>query len=313
MKKDFVEYWDQVIRIWLEKDSNYYGESVSEKKPYKYLYNKAINIEKDQLPWFKNHIISNYLHPIHMPEPYWGNPGNCSIVIVNFNPAGGGDMNPHTYLGCLNCQKCNSNDDINTIINYVKKNDYSSLALSFPIWDDVLPKPMQWLESYSGRSWWLKKKQWVNHLIEGKSEKKPFVMELCGWHSLNWPKIEEVISKDKDLVDTIIKHSITPMINAIKNSDMKLGVCIGKQFNDLLPQLIKNSTIKIKFEIVLNCIGKVMINNKNNKMQERTRYYNVYKVDGVYLLNTWVVGSNIHPSAEFANIENLLLKILKIK
>ncbi|MBR1801277.1 MAG: hypothetical protein IJ767_07305 [Bacteroidaceae bacterium] len=74
----FLNYWDDVIRRWFDE---HIGEGEQT-----FLDKKLLN-----------------LNCMHMPEPYWGNPHNCSIVIANYNPGGGADRNRHTYRECAWC------------------------------------------------------------------------------------------------------------------------------------------------------------------------------------------------------------------
>jgi hypothetical protein len=155
--KEFIEYWDKVIDFWMDKEvKGSKGERRDVKRPLEkqkesYYKDDNINvqIEEDQLCWFKEdkkNPLNKLLCPIHMPEPYWGDPGSCSIVVVDYNPAGGKDMNPHTYRG-------NGKYPENTIIDYVNKESYSKLAKDFPILkakEDLEKDCRWWLRSYGG-------------------------------------------------------------------------------------------------------------------------------------------------------------------
>lgn len=347
----FCNYWDNVIKDWLSSpgvnaiDARRYKDLITVSgivkecyyKDYNYL---SVNIEKEQKIIFNSKGLGNKLYPAHMPEPYHGDPTQCSIVIVNYNPAGGTDMNPHTYRG--NNQLFPSN----TIIDYVAKNSYSAFAKSFPIWQDTLPKGMEWLCSYAGRRWWLEKKDWVNHLVNAKLQMTqngaqvednadknrnkpkppfPFVIELCGWHSPNWGDVSGAISKNQQPQNVIKTHFVDPLLAAIESSTSKLAVCIGAQFKPaLFTALCNNNFTDITRNIwkKLNSACKTYSEYPSKKIkdsigvtqQNRTRYYRVYDVQTGnvhhYILNTFAPGGNHHPANHFWKFEEELLKVI---
>ena len=223
---DFVKYWDQVVANWFEGHAN-----------------------GDEPLWFKEAMTLNFLH---MPEPYWGNPEDCSIVIANYNPGGGADRSRHTYLPCAGCS--------DSFINEVKKSSYSEVALSFPIIDDPknLLKGSCWWKEYGGRQWWLEKLGWIKEayrLLTGtEMEKKPFVMEFCAWHCPSWTAHKSMVDlyyankrtgATTPLAKTIDEYFIEPLTEAIKESDCKYGICVGSQFKDLFDGMAKR-TIHVK-------------------------------------------------------------------
>lgn len=218
---DFIDYWDHVVANWFEGHA--YG---------------------DEPLWFKEAKTLNFLH---MPEPYWGNPEDCSIVIANYNPGGGADRSRHTYLPCAGCS--------DSFINEVKKSSYSEVALSFPIIKDPknLLKGFYWWKEYGGRKWWLDKLDWIkdayNLLTGTEMEKKPFVMEFCAWHCPSWTANKSMVDLYYDkktgattpLAKTIDEYFIEPLTEAIKKSDCKYGICVGSQFKDLFDEMVKRT------------------------------------------------------------------------
>ena len=92
LQKDFIEYWDEVVRQWLINDADCSFTGVAEDQCQ---IIQAINgtIGKN----------ANYtLNTKHMPEPYWGDPLKCSIVLLDYNPAGGPESNRHTTIDYKN-------------------------------------------------------------------------------------------------------------------------------------------------------------------------------------------------------------------
>lgn len=257
LESDFIEYWDDVIRIWLNQipitcKSTYQPISVNRKNRIGeniYKDSFSVAIEDEQMSFFQHHQLRDLLCPAHMPEPYWGDPNEnkCSLVVVDYNPGGGEDMSPHTYKSTIG----NNQYPPNTMIKYVNEYSYSKLAKDFPIWKKDLPADKSWLSSYGGRDkFWLKKKKWVQHLVDCCVEEvkvedcPPFAIELCGWHSPNWPDNTGAFTdKDNtDLQETVAKRFALPLLKAIENSKSHLAICIGAQFKPsilraFLPQL----------------------------------------------------------------------------
>ncbi len=334
--EEFIKYWDKVVKLWLKAPEKGEGYTVIDaRRPLEgecyYKEEFEVNMEKEQMAFFKNENLSKLLCPAHLPEPYWGDPdeGKCSIVVVDYNPAGGKDMSPHTYKGTITID--GSNFPPNTIIDYVKNNSYSELAKGFPIWKENLPKGLEWLCSYGGRKWWLNKKKWIQHLVGEEIDVPPFAIELCGWHSPNWPDNTKDF-KDDDIKDTIKNRFALPLLKVIDNSKSKLAICIGAQFKpSILREFIPN------LEDITGCIYKkwednIKIDypaNPTDKKKEdmsisvivdtgkkkTTRYYRVYNVkDGDnnhIILNTFAPGSNHHPAEAFWKFENELIQAIK--
>ena len=275
LKKHFIDYWNNVIDLWLKGgDDGIPEDALRGKEECYYKDGKDaplnVRIEKEQSYWYKEESLRKLLCPIHMPEPYWGDPENCSIVIVNYNPAGGTDMNPHTYRGE------GKPYPKNTMIEYVNRKRYSSLAKDFPILKakEILEKDERWwLRSYGGREWWRGKIAWMRHLIidspdttiieeewpavDKKKDKyewpthvlRPFSIELCGWHSTGWPDNTKELLCDK-LKESVQERFVKPLLNAIENSTSQMAICIGAQFRTL-EEFVESNIIDITSKLKL--------------------------------------------------------------
>lgn len=343
LQTDFIEYWDNVIRIWMKGIGGFPQDALRGKDEYYYKDGKnalKVCVEEEQSHWFDDKSLRKLLCPIHMPEPYWGNPEECSIVIVDYNPAGGTDMNPHTYRGEGEPYPKNS------MIKYVFDNSYSQLALAFPLLgtkaDLEKDNDRWWLRSYGGRQWWRSKIEWMLHLIQHSSEPPkewpeevflPFTIELCGWHSPNWSDNTKAISSSGDLRISVEKRFVIPLLRSIENSTCKLAVCIGAQFkpevlkkyigcafNDVTENFnglsIPGYTISYPSKGGSICVSvKTGKKDKTGKEEEKTRYYRVYDIieNGKHhvILNTFAPGGNHHPAKHFWPFEDELLKVLK--
>lgn len=344
LQEDFISYWDEVVKIWLEGKGGIRQDALRGKDECYYKDGRTspleVHIEEEQSYWFKDKSLRKLLCPIHMPEPYWGNPQQCSIVIVDYNPAGGKDMSPHTYRGD------GKTYPENTMIKYVFDNNcsYSKLALDFPLLHtkaDLENDPRWWLRSYGGRIWWRSKIEWMLHLINPDSEPpkewpkdvfRPFAIELCGWHSPNWPDNTNAIDNNGDLKETIHNRFVTPLLHSIEISTSKLAVCIGAQFKpEILEKYIGCDSINVtdKFkglsipEYTISysskagsiCVSvKTGKKDKTGKEEEKTRYYRVYDIETDehhIILNTFAPGGNHHPARHFWPFEKLLLKAIE--
>lgn len=260
----FINYWDNVIHDWLR------GSIHHEQKHY-----------------------GKLLNPYYLPEPYWGDPENCSFVIVNYNPGGGNNMDPHTYLPCAT--PCCS---VQTLIKYVNLNSYSKIALQNPLLMTPCELAMNgwgWFASYGGYHWWQKKKDWFIHLANAASVPTindglmPFALELCPWHSPSWPGVAPLLNRPLKAV--IRQRVINVMHYAIYRSKGKFAICIGKDFTTILP--------KFRFMPCSNI----------QPMPGVARYYQLFrhKVTDLPVLVTWANGSNRHPSSKFYAAESTMI------
>lgn len=272
----FINYWDYAISDWL-----------------------SYTIDPEQAAY------GSLLNPDYLPEPYWGDPDNCSFVIVNYNPGGGNNLDPHTYRTCAN--SCCS---IPSLIKYVKNQGYSKAALDFPLLQSsaaLINKGWNWFLNYGGYIWWQRKRDWIKHLASVAKVPTiddglmPFALELCPWHSPKWPG-PSLLIKDP-LIKVIRQRVINVMHYAICRSKGKFAVCIGKDFTDILPQF--------RF---IPCSKAI------RPISEVDRFYQLFrhKVTDLPVLVTWANGSNRHPSSKFyafegtmiSNIQNHITTIL---
>ncbi len=286
---EFVDYWDRVIEDWF-----YDVIDADQEHVFDLSYEGKYKFQKD-----------------YMPEPYWGNPQKCSIVIIDYNPAGGDDQNSFTWREFANSNKTR-------MVSYVKQHKYSKLALAFPILEKDDKKCPDFLRKYGGRKWWLSKKEWLDRLVSfGTSQKtdcndnnkKPFAIELCGWHSAKWNSdfSQKILdNKHLHLTITVAQHFILPMLAAIKKSDSHFGVCVGKKFGNIFSCFGKDVTCDIS--LMIKCKYD---NNNGLKPNNKERFYRVYKICDEYIINTWSIGSNRHPSEDFKYFEKELIEAIE--
>ena len=270
---DFIEYWNSVLQQWFKKTIE------KKQQEYKIIYKKSTP------------LVAGVPEPMYnyMPEPYMGEPRNCSFVIVNYNCGGGDDRDPHIYRHCVHCK-----NSIPLSSTYVCTNGYSKYALPFPFLQDAswLKKHgLNYLNTYSGYKWWQSRKPWIDHIHDiiynskqDKESKLPFAIDLCPWHEKSWSNVKD-LTKNPDIKKVVEDYVMNVIIEAIRNSDGKFAFFIGKRHVDLLKSFgFTPTTQKPRTEISAH----------------KTRYYQVFtKQPDVKAIVTWIQGSNSVPSADF--------------
>jgi hypothetical protein len=274
INSQFIDYWDKVIKDWLNGI-----------------------IDKEQSAY------RNIMNTDYMPEPYIGNPNNCSFVIVNYNAGAGDSKDPHNYKDCANC--C-----VNRyrLICYVKDHSYSQFELPFPclMSDDELKKRnWEWIKSYSGYKWWQQKKGWLNNVTKAaglpsyEDGVMPFAIELCGWHSKSWSNTNDIINNPQ-LKNVVEKRVIDIIKFAIDNSRAKFAYFIGKKHIPLLESY--------DFEWKAG-------DNPNNYTPQKgdNRFFAIYqhKVSHHKALVTWTIGSNTHPGKNSYTKEAKIIQLIQ--
>lgn len=276
--KEFIEYWDDVIRHWAQGDG-------SEEK----------SILKTERVWFDKTNIN--LIPQYMPEPYGGNPDKCSAVVLNYNPGGSDTEAPDAYCHI-------SQVSVKGSMPEVMGKRYSGIALDFP-WlnaEDQRPAFMNDERLKPTIDWLRNRTEWVDSLL-GKtsgSEQglKPFFIDLCGWHSKNWKGVRFKSTKRYDatpLADYLKEHILPVLMYAIPKSELGVGLCVGKEFAD----------------VILPLLGFKATSEPIQPNSEKRRYFQPFELDGVKILCTWSWGANKRPSDEYLSYEKELISNLK--
>ena len=267
--KNFIDYWDKTISDWAK----------SHKLP-----------ENEEI--FLNLKNGNFKKEL-MPEPYWGNPKNCSVAILNYNPACSEQPEPYDTCHLKNVKNERS-------LSGKLSPHYSKEALEFHHFDENPDCPYR---CFAGTIWWRSKRGWLNNLT-GNDKKKPFALELISWHSPGW-KIDLSKKSNSKIKDILKKNVIDIFIEAIKNSDLKIGYCFGKHIANLFDAL--------KYTNITNRLFSVN-NGKWQPLENKMRWYSVYvldKIRGIYTIVTWSIRSNTTPAKEYFEIEKNLIKEIK--
>ena len=280
--KNYINHWNEVFTYWVRNG----------------------NLSPSETHWSEQKDQIGLFHEL-MPEPYIGDPYNCSVVIMNYNP-GAADYDTETEEGRKKyladpAHHSRLTDPTSMVYHYarnyrecVKAGGYMGRGVD-PLYDcSGLSK--------SGKCWWCKRLDWIKELVP-RSDKLPFAIELCGWHSHTWKNIKftpELLAELNQILAPAIEE-------AIKNSDLGIGLCVGAQWSwAVLPAFgYKDVT------------GKVM-GLKNYKRGWKplggTRSYCVLRNESdTYILNTWKSGfGNMNvPKPEFRPIEKEIIERIK--
>lgn len=253
---NYIEEWDRIITKWLQN-----------KESLRPLLDEKESLSID-----------------HIPEPFYGNMNDSSIVIINLNPGTG------------LCDQCWSNQDQQGLfINDVKNiKSYSTYVKGFPLLPDkdkgypIGPKP--------SIDWWKSRYAWINRILSHKglkcTNKKPFAIELVPLHSKSFG-----VNPVKYVATMKEKHSGIDLFKAIEYainaSDAKMGLAIGKPIYTVLT---RNGEYKDVCE--------------KRQRDTKKRYYQVIENKGKThrILCTWSIPSNNAPSKDFDAYEESLIK-----
>ena len=249
---NYVEQWNRIISDWFQ-----------DKESLRPLLDEKESLSID-----------------HIPEPFYGNMEECSIVIINMNP------------GMGLCDQCWSNQDQQGLfVNDVKNiNSYSTYVKDFPL----LPNQNKGFPKGPKPSidWWKSRYAWINRILSHKgikcTNKKPFAIELVPLHSKSF---------DVKPVKYVAAHPNLDLFKAIEYainaSDAKMGLAIGKPIYTVLT---RNGGYN-------DVCGKLQPNTK------KKRYYQVIENEEKThrILCTWSASSNKAPSKDFDSYEESLI------
>lgn len=164
-----------------------------------------------------------------MPEPYWGDPEGCLIVVANHNPEGETPPDESTGHGAATA----------AMIRHVSRVGYGAFARAFPI-ADPLPDELSWFAPYTGRGWWQGRENWARRfpdLFPGADDPAVhiFAFDVCPWHSRHWKTGSHnarILSPDNRAA--FLEAVAKPFEAALTLSRGKFGLCVGNVYADLL-------------------------------------------------------------------------------
>lgn len=141
----YLQYWDDFVDQWYLNPIPFFNSNIH--------------------PW--NQIHSHLLQQANaLPEPYCGDPYNCSAVIMNYNP---GSMTPTLQ----------QHPNGSFILTFKPNFAYKYFAKNFP----YLTNPLINGTNSTGGGFWKIRDGWIKRLILIKynihSNKNPFAIDIC--------------------------------------------------------------------------------------------------------------------------------------
>ena len=246
----------------------------------------------------------------YVPEPYYGDPKNCSAVILNINPGAGGPSHVNLFPN--------------------GEATYSKHAREFPYLNSSISS-----FNPAGDKWWEKRKEWLDRLVKSyihthpeianvdKAKDFPFAIEFCPWHSdkiVHINQVEKATGCSLFLTpEQLLDYVLIPASEAAKGTPCNIIFAVLGQsfFHSHLSSYYEpfeiwepDSTIG-KWKSKLGSLPSPSCPPYNIK-----RSYALYKPKEKYknilrpILTTWG-GRNKSPKAVFENVEQEILGILK--
>ncbi|MDD3049970.1 MAG: hypothetical protein PHR06_02380 [Candidatus Cloacimonetes bacterium] len=253
--KEYINHWNDFMVKWIED-------------PEEVFKNDLLSIKHSGQ-------IDTQLKCNYLPQPYLGDPSNCSAVTLNLNPGKliESRMHPNGYF----------------IKELKNSKDYFEYAKDFP-------------QLKKNSTFWKNQINWINRLVEHENGEKnlPFAIEICHWHSIRWKNFK----LDNELLDYFEKMVFGVIVNVIETSRLKTVLSIGSQYAKLYEKLGFKRLLEISHK---NC-SEFSLDyplNKINKPSNRT--YSLWQSrTGTKYLNTYTV-SNKPPSKEWLEIDKYII------
>lgn len=271
--KNYQKKWDKIINSF---NGNFRSNEDVDKFFTGEFYKSSNQKEK---------LIENAL-----PEPYLGNPKNCSVVCLNLNPG--------QYLKEFQ-------DPINGV--FVKKGgaikSYSSFAKTFPYLDDSL-KIKNDEKLNGGHKWWEGRNRYFNRIFNYNGNKLPFSLEICPWRSSKFDKIMYT----KEFFEYIEKNVFDLASQVSSNADVNLVFSVGAPFRIIFEKL-PDRFDKIKEITQKNASESGFTYPRKNDGKLVNRRFSIWmdKKYNVKYINTSAQGGNKNPGQHFDKIIQKLI------
>jgi hypothetical protein len=274
----FQDKWDQIIRT-------YNGNFRSNEKVDKFFSGQFYSSLSE-----KTQLNDNAL-----PEPYLGDPYNCSVVCLNLNPG--------AYLPEF------QNPEEGRFVTLGKAIEgYSEFAKPFPyLIDDYKFKHDEQLNG--GHQWWEKRNEYFNRVFKYKGTKKPFALEICPWRSSSFGNIK----LNKGFLEYAEEEIIDVASIVALNSDLNFVYSVGAIFRNLFTKM-PGRFEKVQFVNQQNYKQagyEYPLNGQNKPTNREISLWKDKNFDVIYI-NTTAQGSNKNPSPLFDKIIQSLISKHKI-
>ena len=159
----------------------------------------------------------------YLPEPYFGDPLSNSIVMLNLNPGPPIPKLQSTQGGSFiaEIKACGSYQA------FAKRFSYLEIHSS-EVEEDI----------NGGHKWWTRTRNRLNEMLEIQSDKMPFVLEICPYHSnkfagLRWGRGQERARFHDVLYADVIRIASI----AVLHSSTHCGIAVGKVYEDIFKRL----------------------------------------------------------------------------
>lgn len=265
--KEWVNHWNGQIKKWYESPQDFLKNSIESQK-YKGSKSTA--------------LVSSAL-----PEPYIGDPFNCSAVILNLNP--GGVMEEYQNV-----------DDGIFITKGQAHKDYYKFTKGFHYFTPE--------SKNRGSEFWVSRFKWINRLIGRERDdfkKLPFALEIVPFHSKGFGSL----SFDEDYINYLNQFLIEPAKKAVENADLPFVLTVGKPFLEIFNCLGFSKIIELDMD---NFPKELNWPLKGSGEGLSVRYFSLWKSqNGTFFYNTRTQGNNKMPSAAWSEIESYVLSHAK--
>lgn len=254
--KEYIEYWNDFMANWIEHPDEMFNKDLL----------KIKHSERNG-----KQLVYDFL-----PQPYLGNPYECSAITLNLNPGGLIDSRKHPNGYFVEELKNSKN-----YFEYAK--EFPQLKKNSPFWNNQI--------------------NWINRLVDQETEnnKLPFAIEICHWHSEKW---KNFALDDDELIDYFEKMVFDIIDIVIKNSSLKTVLSIGKQYTEIYKKLAFEKLLEISNENYKDFNLNFPLNKQN---KPSNRVYTLWQSKtGTKYLNTYTV-SNKPPSSDWLEIDKYLI------
>lgn len=218
---------------------------------------------------------------LSLPEPYVGDPLNCSAVFLNYNPG--------PILKDLQSMQGIFVKDLGA------GKDYYNFSLDHPYFRETIP-------GYTGKpiNWWKNRNKFVRRIFDYDFGRNALGLEICPWHSSSFSiSCGDLIQIKEYLKERVIDIAIA----SGEISENKCVLTVGKSYVTLM-RLLDFQLLKDQ-----NADSNDFDTWPKNKSGLISRSFSVWKAPNsdVQFFNTYAPGSNNLPGKHFDHIIKVML------
>jgi len=326
--KQLIDNWDIVLNHWKSDCARIYTNGGKSAKPA---------VSPIDLSSFSKHIEINPtkakdtdLLYYEIPEPYscQYNNGNidCDSVLINLNPGTSSTIEDRKYY-------FNAGKSKMTLINDFLLCKYSDWQQHFNYLNPdqtglrLLNNDGLKCSDIPGYDWWQNSNRipYLERLLSNQKPPKPFIIEMCPFHSKKWG-----INTSSTVFDTQLEMAQKAVCISKNNKGLTFAVGIGKAISRFLIKRYGQPILSINHAGLSNAheidVSKWPQNKKSNPVK---RTFEIYKINCTNPLNykttnltssgdlvilvTYAPGGNGAPADNFRDIEIELVTYIKTR